>query len=81
MSLEYLTDEEIQAYLDGGLSTEEKKQIELKLTLSEENRQHLQKYRRLYSILKKEPECLLSPGFIDKVMTAIDTGKKRCSSR
>jgi hypothetical protein len=76
MSLDFLKDEEIQAYLDGDLTAEEINQVEFKINLNEENRHKYEQYLKIYNLLKESPEPSVSPSFIDKVMTAIPAKTK-----
>lgn len=68
-----LTDDEIQAYLDGDPSVN-RAEVERKLRSSGEARYRMAVYRRLYSGLEDDTGFMLSADFSDAVLTRLKGG-------
>ena len=70
MSLRHLSDEDIQAYLDGRL-VHRVKLIERHLLECDSCREKLEHYRAVFQALKQDTTPSLAPGFPDRVMAAV----------
>jgi anti-sigma factor RsiW len=65
----HLTDEQLQAYLDGTLADADA--VELHLETCPACRQALEAYRQLYVAIEEEAAPELSPDFVDRVMARL----------
>ncbi len=70
MRLKHITDDEIQDYLDGNISSE-MKSIEGHLEVCDACQANLERYRLLYGELKNEEDIRLSPYFSEAVMSRL----------
>lgn len=65
----HLTDDQLQAYLDGTLA--ETDAVEVHFASCPHCRQALEVYRQLYAAIEEEAAPELSPDFVDRVMTRL----------
>ena len=63
-----LTDDQIQQYLDGTLSPEERVQVNSLLAVNPENRRRLEEYQGLFEFLGDRQVHSLAPEFIPQVL-------------
>jgi len=72
--MRYLSDEEIQDYLDGNL-TQRENEIKEILRKSSEDREKLAEFKLFYGALSEEPEFTLSPSFAQDISATVDEQK------
>lgn len=78
MALRHLTDEEIQQYLDGGL-TKGQTQLHTHLETCKFCQKELQQYKSLYMGLSKDVNFALSANFANSVVARVQVDAKRTS--